>query len=54
MGDLAEIAQAVAEWPHPIAEVWVPSVRVAEAARSRSAVTQVLGSASDDSFIKRF
>ena len=48
----AEIAQAVAEWPHPIAEVWVPSARVAEAARAVGLpVTQVLGSASDDSFI---
>ena len=48
----AEIAQAVAEWPHPIAEVWVPSTRVAEAARAVGLpVAQVLGSASDDSFI---
>ena len=47
-----EIAQAVAEWPHSIAEVWVPSARVAEAARAVGLpVTQVLGSASDDSFI---
>ena len=48
----ADIAQAVAEWPHSIAEVWVPSARVAEAARAVGLpVTQVLGSASDDSFI---
>ena len=49
----AEIAQAVAEWPHPINKVWVPSARVAEAAREVGLpVTQVLGSASDDSFIQ--
>ena len=48
----AEIAQAVAGWQHSIAEVWVPSARVAEAARAVGLpVTQVLGSASDDSFI---
>ena len=48
-----EIAQAVAEWPHPIAEVWVPSTRVAEAVRAVGLpVTRVLGSASDDSFIE--
>lgn len=49
----AEIAQAVAEWRHPIAQVWVPSSRVAEVARAIGLpVTQVLGSASDDSFIE--